>query len=80
MGSDEHGASLGARSDAWAGLGCRATIKIDERLLVEPQQNPTFGQKVKMGAQAAVALARNPKALVALVKYQREARKQRRQS
>ncbi|QYL23811.1 hypothetical protein [Mycolicibacterium diernhoferi] len=47
---------------------------------MEPQQNPTFGQKVKMGAQAAVALARNPKALVALVKYQREARKQRRQS
>jgi len=47
---------------------------------VEPQDNPTFGQKVKMGGQAAVALARNPKALVALVKYQREMRKQNRQS
>jgi hypothetical protein len=47
---------------------------------VEPQDNPTFGQKLKMGGQAAVALARNPKALVALVKYQREMRKQNRQS
>lgn len=47
---------------------------------MEPQDKPTFGQKVKMGGQAAVALARNPKALVALVKYQRETRKQRRQA
>ena len=47
---------------------------------MEPQDNPTFGQKLKMGGQAAVALARNPKALVALVKYQREMRKQKRQS
>lgn len=47
---------------------------------MEPQEEPTFGQKVKMGGQAAVALARNPKALVALVKYQRETRKQRRQA
>ena len=47
---------------------------------MEPQDNPTFGQKLKMGGQAAVALARNPKALVALVKYQREMRKQNRQS
>ncbi len=47
---------------------------------MEPQEEPTFGQKVKMGGQAAVALARNPKALVALVKYQREMRKQRRQA
>ncbi|MCF6389330.1 hypothetical protein L2K20_20340 [Mycobacterium sp. MBM] len=47
---------------------------------MEPQQNVTFGQKVKMGGQAAVAFARNPKALVALVKYQREMRKQNRQS
>lgn len=47
---------------------------------MEPEQNPTFGQKVKMGGQAAVALARNPKALVALVKYKREMRKQSRQA
>lgn len=47
---------------------------------MEPQDNPTCGQKLKMGGQAAVALARNPKALVALVKYQREMRKQNRQS
>ena len=47
---------------------------------MEPQEEPTFGQKVKMGGQAAVALARNPKALIALVKYQRETRKQRRQA
>jgi len=47
---------------------------------VEPQEEPTFGQKIKMGGQAAVALVRNPKALVALVKYHREMRKQRRQA
>ena len=40
-----------------------------------PEQELTVGQKVKMGAQAAVALARNPKALVALVRYQRAERK-----
>ena len=47
---------------------------------MEPQEELTFGQKIKMGGQAAVALACNPKALVALVKYQREMRKQRRQA
>lgn len=41
----------------------------------EPEQQLTFGQKVKLGGQAAVALARNPKALVALVKYKLAERK-----
>ncbi|MCB0929454.1 MAG: hypothetical protein U0R77_12510 [Mycolicibacterium insubricum] len=38
-------------------------------------QELTFGQKVKFGVQGAVALARNPKALVALVKYKLDERK-----
>lgn len=41
----------------------------------EPEQQLTFGQKVKLGGQAAVALARNPKAVVALVKYKLAERK-----
>ncbi|CAJ1503561.1 hypothetical protein [[Mycobacterium] burgundiense] len=44
---------------------------------MEPAQELTFGQKVKIGFQAAGAFARNPKALVALVKYQLSERKQR---
>ena len=43
-----------------------------------PEQELTFGQKAKMGFQAAGAFARNPKALVALVKYQRAERKRQR--
>lgn len=43
-----------------------------------PEQELTFGQKAKMGLQAAGAFARNPKALVALVKYQRAERKRQR--
>ncbi|BBY97438.1 hypothetical protein [Mycolicibacterium fallax] len=39
------------------------------------EQELSFGQKVKMGFQAAGALARNPKALVALVKYKLDERK-----
>lgn len=42
------------------------------------EQQLTFGQKAKMGFQAAGAFARNPKALVALVKYQRAERKRQR--
>lgn len=42
---------------------------------MEPQQQLTFGQKAKIGFQAAGAFARNPKALVALVKYQRAEKK-----
>ena len=45
---------------------------------MESGQELTFGQKVKMGLQAAGAFARNPKALVALVKYQRAERKRQR--
>jgi hypothetical protein len=47
---------------------------------VEPEQELTFGQKAKMGMQAAGAFARNPKALVALVRYQWTARKERKKS
>ncbi|CAJ1582821.1 hypothetical protein [[Mycobacterium] wendilense] len=43
---------------------------------MEPAQELTAGQKVKMGLQAAGAFARNPKALVALVRYQLAQRKQ----
>ena len=43
--------------------------------IVGPEQELTFGQKVKIGFQTAGAFARNPKALVALVKYQRAERK-----
>jgi hypothetical protein len=39
------------------------------------EQELRFGQKVKIGFQAAGAFARNPKALVALVKYQLAERK-----
>jgi hypothetical protein len=44
--------------------------------MVEPAQELSFGQKVKVGFQAAGAFARNPKALVALVKYQLAQRKE----
>lgn len=44
--------------------------------MTEPVQELTFGQKVKVGFQAAGAFARNPKALVALVKYRLALRKQ----
>ncbi len=43
--------------------------------MTQPEQQLTFGQKVKLGLQAAGALARNPKALVALVKYKLAERK-----
>jgi hypothetical protein len=43
---------------------------------MEPAQDLTFSQKVKMGFQAAKMFARNPKALVAVVKYQLAQRKQ----
>ncbi|MDT5082635.1 MAG: hypothetical protein QOJ80_7272 [Mycobacterium sp.] len=44
---------------------------------MEPEQQLTFGQKAKMGFQAAGMFARNPKALVALVRYKVSERKQR---
>lgn len=44
---------------------------------MEPEQELTFGQKVKMGFQAAGMFARNPKALVAVVRYKVSERKQR---
>jgi hypothetical protein len=44
---------------------------------MEPEQELTFGQKAKMGFQAAGMFARNPKALVALVRYKVSERKQR---
>ncbi len=43
--------------------------------MTQPEQQLTFKQKVKLGLQAAGAFARNPKALVALVKYKRAERK-----
>jgi hypothetical protein len=43
---------------------------------MEPSQELTVGQKLKLGVQAAGAFARNPKALVALVKYQVAQRRQ----
>lgn len=43
---------------------------------MEPAQELTARQKMKMGLQAAGAFARNPKALVALVRYQLAQRKQ----
>lgn len=42
-------------------------------------QDLTFGQKVKLGFQAAGAFARNPKALVVLVKYKLDERKKAKQ-
>ena len=44
---------------------------------MQPEPELTFGQKAKIGFQAAGAFARNPKALVALVKYKLSERKQR---
>ncbi|BBX89212.1 hypothetical protein H5U98_29605 [Mycolicibacterium boenickei] len=43
--------------------------------MTEQEQPLTFGQKAKLYLQAAGAFARNPKALVALVKYQLAQRK-----
>ncbi|CRZ17607.1 MULTISPECIES: hypothetical protein [Mycolicibacterium] len=43
--------------------------------MTEQEQQLTFGQKAKLYLQAAGAFARNPKALVALVKYQLAQRK-----
>lgn len=43
--------------------------------MTEQEQQLTFGQKVKLYGQAAGAFARNPKALVALVKYKLAERK-----
>lgn len=43
--------------------------------MTEQEQQLTFGQKAKLYLQAAVAFARNPKALVALVKYKMAERK-----
>jgi hypothetical protein len=51
----------------------------EEDAMVEPQHELTFSQKVKVGVQAAGAFARNPKALVALVKYQLAQRNQNKQ-
>lgn len=47
---------------------------------MEPAQELTTRQKLKVGMQAAGAFARNPKALVALVRYQLAERKKRKQS
>ncbi|AJR30326.1 MULTISPECIES: hypothetical protein [Mycolicibacterium] len=43
--------------------------------MTEQEQQLTLGQKAKLYLQAAGAFARNPKALVALVKYQLAQRK-----
>ncbi|CDO29118.1 hypothetical protein [Mycolicibacterium porcinum] len=43
--------------------------------MTEQEQQLTVGQKAKLYLQAAGAFARNPKALVALVKYQLAERK-----
>jgi hypothetical protein len=43
--------------------------------VTEQEQQLTLGQKAKLYLQAAGAFARNPKALVALVKYQLAQRK-----
>lgn len=43
--------------------------------MTEQEQQLTVGQKAKLYLQAAGAFARNPKALVALVKYQLAQRK-----
>lgn len=42
---------------------------------MEPEHQLTSGQKAKLYLQAAGAFARNPKALVALVKYKLSERK-----
>jgi hypothetical protein len=44
---------------------------------MEPEQELTFGQKARMGFQAVGMFARNPKALVALVRYKVSERKRR---
>jgi hypothetical protein len=44
---------------------------------MEPEQELTFSQKAKLGFRAAGMFARNPKALVALVRYKASERKQR---
>ena len=54
---------------------CSDTIEIRGEPVTQPEQQLTFGQKIKLGAQAAKAFARNPKALVALVKYKLAERK-----
>ncbi len=43
--------------------------------MTQPEQQLTFKQKVTLGLQAGKAFAKNPKALVALVKYKRAERK-----
>ena len=43
--------------------------------MTEQEQQLTFGQKARLYLQAAGAFARNPKALVALVKYKMAERK-----
>lgn len=45
---------------------------------MEPEQELTLVQRAKIGIQAAGAIARNPKVLVALVKYKLSERNQRR--
>jgi hypothetical protein len=62
---------------SYRGLGARYCSSNHPREddTVGPEQEPTFGQKAKMYSQAAAAFARNPKALVALVKYQAAERK-----
>ncbi len=47
---------------------------------MEPQHELTFGQRARIGFQGAIAVARNPKVLIALVKYKLSERKQRRDS
>lgn len=57
-------------------LYCERPFEYRGVSVTEPgQQQPTFGQKAKMGLQVAGALARNPKNLVALVKYKLSERK-----
>jgi hypothetical protein len=61
------------------GVSGPAIVRNDQQprkdVVVEPEQELTFSQKAKIGFQAAGAFARNPKALVALVKYQLAERK-----
>ncbi len=45
---------------------------------MEPEHELTLGQRAKMGIQASAAVARNPKVLIALVKYKLSERNQRR--
>ncbi|MGW4100654.1 MULTISPECIES: hypothetical protein [unclassified Mycobacterium] len=48
--------------------------------MTDQEQQLTFGQKAKLYVQAAGAFARNPKALVALVKYKLAERKSAKQA